>query len=67
MEVFPQAKVVLSVRDAEGWYKSFRDTIYQFYVKDLAMMIMNKLIFSNWDEFERVLAQKPDNVDQSKC
>lgn len=27
MQRYPDAKVILSVRDAEGWYKSFGDTI----------------------------------------
>ena len=29
MEVFPDAKVILTIRDPEAWYKSVRDTIYQ--------------------------------------
>ena len=29
MEVFPDAKVILNVRDPERWYKSVRETIYQ--------------------------------------
>ena len=29
MEVFPEAKVVLTIRDPEDWYKSFSETIYQ--------------------------------------
>jgi hypothetical protein len=28
MEAFPDAPVILNVRDAEGWYKSTNDTIY---------------------------------------
>ena len=28
MEVFPDAKVLLSVRDPEGWYDSFNSTIH---------------------------------------
>ncbi len=27
-DYYPEAKVILSVRDAEGWYKSTKDTIY---------------------------------------
>jgi hypothetical protein len=26
---FPRAKVILTLRDAESWYDSFRDTVYQ--------------------------------------
>ena len=29
MEVFPEAKVILSVRDPENWYKSVKETVYQ--------------------------------------
>jgi hypothetical protein len=29
MEVFPEAKVVLTIRDPENWYKSVKETIYQ--------------------------------------
>ena len=29
MEVFPKAKVVLTIRDPENWYKSVKETIYQ--------------------------------------
>ena len=29
MEVFPEAKVVLTIRDPEAWYKSVSETIYQ--------------------------------------
>jgi hypothetical protein len=34
MKAFPEAKVVLTVRDAEGWYRSTRDTLYQFVVRN---------------------------------
>ncbi|WP_407564738.1 sulfotransferase family protein [Streptomyces sp. 184] len=36
MKAFPEAKVVLTVRDAEGWYRSTRDTLYQFVVRNRA-------------------------------
>lgn len=29
MKIFPNAKVVLTVRDPEKWYTSVKDTIYQ--------------------------------------
>ena len=29
MEVFPEVKVVLTIRDPENWYKSVKETIYQ--------------------------------------
>jgi hypothetical protein len=30
MKAFPDAKVILTVRDAESWYQSTYDTLYQF-------------------------------------
>ncbi|MFJ7418668.1 sulfotransferase family protein [Streptomyces uncialis] len=35
-ETFPDAKVMLTVRDAEGWYRSTHDTLYQFAVRGAA-------------------------------
>ncbi|CAF1462875.1 unnamed protein product [Adineta steineri] len=29
MEKYPDAKVILTMRDAEGWYKSMRNTVYR--------------------------------------
>lgn len=29
MDVFPEAKVILTVREPENWYKSVKETIYQ--------------------------------------
>ena len=29
MRIFPKAKVVLTVRDAEKWYESVKNTIFQ--------------------------------------
>ena len=34
MEAFPEAKVVLTVRDAERWYHSTYDTLYQFALRN---------------------------------
>ncbi|WAX76378.1 sulfotransferase family protein [Streptomyces sp. KMM 9044] len=33
-EAFPDAKVVLTVRDADGWYESTYNTLYQFVLKN---------------------------------
>jgi hypothetical protein len=33
MKAFPEAKIVLTIRDAERWYQSTYDTLYQFAVK----------------------------------
>lgn len=33
MKAFPEAKIILTLRDAERWYQSTYDTVYQFAVK----------------------------------
>ena len=33
METFPEAKIILTIRDSERWYQSTYDTLYQFAVK----------------------------------
>ncbi|MEU6406746.1 sulfotransferase family protein [Streptomyces sp. NPDC046985] len=35
-QAFPDAKVILTVRDAEDWYRSTYDTLYQFALRTLA-------------------------------
>jgi hypothetical protein len=35
-EAFPEAKVILTVRDAESWYRSTHDTLYQFALRSMA-------------------------------
>ncbi len=37
MEVYPEAKVLLSVRSAEGWVKSMRETVWGFFFADSPM------------------------------
>jgi hypothetical protein len=37
MDVYPEAKVLLSVRDAEGWARSMFDTIWQVYFGESLM------------------------------
>ena len=32
MEAFPEAKVVLSVRNPQTWYKSVHESIFKFHV-----------------------------------
>lgn len=36
MEAFPQAKVILTTRDEERWYRSTHDTLYQFALRSTA-------------------------------
>lgn len=37
MDVYPDAKILLSVRDAESWERSMRDTIWSIYFGDSVM------------------------------
>ena len=61
---YPQAKVVLTVRDPESWYESFRSTIYQgwqdgsrdHFGPDFLTMREQVLV-------ERCLAGRPDDRD----
>ncbi|NBM14404.1 sulfotransferase [Streptomyces sp. GC420] len=34
-EAFPEARVILTVRDAESWYRSTHDTLYQFALRSM--------------------------------
>ncbi|MGW3820589.1 sulfotransferase family protein [Streptomyces sp. NPDC005046] len=34
-EAFPDAKVILTVRDADSWYRSTHDTLYQFALRSM--------------------------------
>ena len=45
MEVFPDAKVVLTVRDPESWYNSVKGTIFQMNenVNKFPLNILTKL------------------------
>ncbi|WP_141579120.1 sulfotransferase family protein [Actinomadura sp. WMMA1423] len=36
MEAFPNAKIILTVRDEERWYRSTHDTLYQFALRSAA-------------------------------
>ena len=46
MDAFPDAKVVLSVRSPQTWYKSVHESIYKFHVlrEDPAVKIFGYLI-----------------------
>jgi hypothetical protein len=61
---YPEAKVLLSVRDAESWYESFRATIYQGLTREYPpepawlfdLMTLNRELV-----FERALRGRPDD------
>ncbi len=66
MEVFPHAKVVLSVRSPETWYESVKNTIFQFYNQDFAISMFQKLTFGNFEGFEKVVNHAPEGMDKGK-
>jgi len=54
MEVYPEAKVVLSVRSAEGWVRSMRDTVWPVYFGPSPMHHVSearRAVDSNWDRY----------------
>ncbi len=66
MDVFPEAKVILSVRNPETWYESVKNTIFQFYKPDFAVSLFMKLTFPNSDDFEHVITHVPEGMDKGK-
>ncbi len=66
IEVFPDAKVVLSVRKPETWYESVKNTIYQFHGQDFAMSMFQKLTFEKFEDFEKILNYTPEGMDKGK-
>lgn len=59
MAAFPQAKVILTVRDAERWYQSTHDTLYQFAVKGGPTRLHRVVSAMVWDGlFEGRFADK---------
>ena len=53
-EHYPDAKVLLSVRSAEGWVRSMRDTIWSMYYGDSVIRYVNAaraVVDPNWARF----------------
>ena len=50
MEVFPEAKVILSLRDPENWYRSVKDTIYKGNYERRKFPINIYGYFSGWTD-----------------
>jgi hypothetical protein len=58
VELYPDAKVVLSVRSAEGWVNSMRETIWPIYFGHSVMHHVNdarRIVDRNWDRFLAVM------------
>ena len=54
MDKYPDAKVLLSVRDGDGWAKSMRQTIWGLFYDDVLMQYMSTartLIDPQWDNY----------------
>jgi Sulfotransferase domain len=58
LEAYPDAKVLLSVRDAEGWERSMRETVWGFRHGDTLMTHVSDAradVDSQWAEYRRML------------
>jgi hypothetical protein len=58
LEVYPDAKVVLSVRAPEGWVRSMRETIWPMYFGDSVMYHVvqgRRQVDANWDRFIKLM------------
>jgi hypothetical protein len=58
LDVYPEAKVVLSVRSPEGWVRSMRETIWPMYYGDSVMyhvLAARRRVDRNWDRFMRLM------------
>ena len=54
LDVYPQAKVVLSVRSPEGWVRSMRETIWPMYYGDsfiYHVLAARRQVDRDWDRF----------------
>ena len=54
LEIYPDAKVLLSVRSAEGWVKSMRETIWTMYYGHSVIHHVSearRIVDRNWDRF----------------
>ena len=60
MEYYPEAKVVLSVRSAEGWVKSMRETIWPIFFPESMMFHVaqgRRLVDPTWDRYIRLMTR----------
>lgn len=64
MEAFPEAKVLLSVREPNGWYESTRDTIYR--IPTSFLMVLLKLLVPHLRRMYRVVQHISDDTFQGR-
>ena len=58
IDVYPDAKVLLSVRDGESWERSFRETIWNMSFGDGVMPLLSKAreqIDPRWERYQRLV------------
>ena len=60
MEAFPDAKVILTVRDPKNWHKSVKETIYSGYVdfNSFPLNIVGKFMYP---KSPNILCKKANN------
>ncbi len=58
VEHYPDAKVLLTVRDAERWYQSVRDTIYQAMMRGLLLPIDSPLARAQHDMAVKIVLDR---------
>ena len=70
MRAFPQAKVVLTVREPASWYRSVRDTIHggRDQHRDLACSLLSRLsgLAAMTGTVDRVNGTAPPGMDKSE-
>lgn len=79
MEAYPDAKVVLTVRDPEKWYKSVRDTIYKVIKKEetgkqmfgkgtskMREMVRGSIITDDFEDKEHMISVFNNHVEEVK-
>ena len=70
MKAFPDAKVVLSVRNPETWYQSVKDTVYKAkeFNEDFAIRTFMRLngMFEAVNVTARITGMVPNGLDKGK-
>ncbi len=69
MKAFPDAKVVLTVRNPDTWYESIMNTLFQFHKtrsEDFAVRLFNKIVGGKRSAVPAVVNKIPQGFDKSK-
>ena len=71
MESYPEAKVILTIRDPESWYESVKETIYQSNLEankfpvNILYMIFGMTRFSNM--VQNVMRKDRNRLNNGNC